>query len=228
VKKKLIWIGVVLVCIFAAILPFLIKVKIDCKSQYGACPDEINAKLSGEAGSGSARQMSLFQAKRNASKILKNDFLVSDFSIQFKIPNILQTQIIVKNPEVAFKNTGNGSMILVDKDGKALSNASDSALPVVTVDDNLPGIGKDISNEDLFALNLTNGVYQMYPIGQSQVQDGSLLVELPGQIRVIFPLGGDAQVLLGSLRLIYSKIQSDGNPNGYSQIDLRFKNPVLR
>jgi hypothetical protein len=55
-----------------------------------------------------------------------------------------------------------------------------------------------------------------------------LLVELPGQIRVIFPLEGDSDILLGGLRLIYSKIKEDGNLAGYSQIDMRYKNPVLR
>jgi hypothetical protein len=68
----------------------------------------------------------------------------------------------------------------------------------------------------------------MYQVGQSSIQDGSLLVELPGQIRVIFPLEGDSEILLGSLRLIYSKVREDGNLAGYSQIDLRFTNPVLR
>jgi hypothetical protein len=171
---------------------------------------------------------SLFLAKKNASKILKNDFLVSDFSTQFKIPNILQTQILIKNPVIAFKDTGTGSMILVDRDGKALSVASGSAMPTVTVIENLAKVGQNIGDNDLFVLGLTLGVSQMYQINESTVQDGGLLVDLPGQIRVIFPLEGDSQVLLGSLRLIYSKIQSDGNPDKYSQIDLRFKNPVLR
>jgi len=45
--------------------------------------------------------------------------------------------------------------------------------------------------------------------------------------RVIFPLEGDTQVLLGSLRLIYSKIQTSGNPEGFRQVDLRFVSPVL-
>ena len=103
-------------------------------------------------------------------------------------------------------------MILVDRNGKALSVASGSALPVVAIAENLPKAGQNIGDSDLFALNLALGVSQMYQINESVVQDGSLLVELPGQFRVLFPLEGDTQVLLGSLRLIYSKIQSDGNP----------------
>ena len=221
-KKIFTIVGIILFSGFVAILPLLVKVKIDCESQYGDCPDEINAKLQ------LLNSKSLYSARKNASKILKNDFLVSDFSLQYKIPNILHAELLVKKPVVAFRDNTSGSTILVDKDGTALSTASDSALPVVTVAGNLPKIGQYIGDSNLFTLNLAAGVYQMYQIGQSQVQDDSLLVELPGQIRVIFPLEGDTQVLLGSLRLIYSKIQSDGNLSKYSQIDLRFKNPVLR
>jgi len=222
VKKIFTIVGIILFCGFVAILPFLIKVKIDCESQYGDCPQQISDKINSFDGK------SLFTARRGVTKILKSDFLVSDFSLQYKIPNILHAELLVKKPIAAFRDSTSGSVILVDKDGIALSTASDSALPVVTVTGNLPKIGQYIEDSNLFALNLATGIYQMYQIGESQVQDDSLLVELPGQIRVIFPLEGDTQVLLGSLRLIYSKIQSDGNLSKYSQIDLRFKNPVLR
>jgi hypothetical protein len=53
-----------------------------------------------------------------------------------------------------------------------------------------------------------------------------LVVDMGTGFRVIFPLEGDEQVLLGSLRLIYSKIQTS-NLNNYKQVDLRFANPVL-
>jgi len=201
---------------------FLVKVKIVCKSQYGACPQQILDKISLFNGK------SLFIAKRGVSKILGSDFLISDFSLQFKIPNILHADVLVKKPVAVFKDSTSGSMILTDKEGEALSVASDSGLPIVTIAGDLPKVGQNIGESKLFALNLAVGVFQMYQIQETLIQNYSLLVELPGQIRVIFPLDGDSRVLLGSLRLIYSKIQADGNPNKYSQIDLRFVNPVLR
>ena len=110
----------------------------------------------------------------------------------------------------------------------AIAIAGSSALPLIIVTGDLPKIGQNIGAENLFAHDLAQGIFQMYQIRNFAIQNGSLLVELPGQIRVILPLDGDTDILLGSLRLIYSKIQADGNPLGYSQIDLRFKNPVLR
>jgi hypothetical protein len=69
----------------------------------------------------------------------------------------------------------------------------------------------------------------MYQIDTGEVQNDTLLVELPGQIRVILPLeDADSQLLLGSLRLIYSTIEGGTNKNLYKEIDMRYKNPVLR
>ena len=134
----------------------------------------------------------------------------------------------MEKPVFALKDAGGSSIVLVDKDGKVLSGTGGTALPVVEISGGLPKEGQNVGTADLFALNLAGGVNQMYQVRESLLQDNTLLVELPGQIRVIFPIEGDVGVLLGSLRLIYSKIQSDGNPNGYTQIDLRFVNPVLR
>jgi hypothetical protein len=222
VKKIITSIGIVIFFGALIISPLFIKVEVGCRSQYGECSDQIKEKLNAFNGK------SLVSARRGVRKTLKADFLVSDFSIQFKLPNTLQVELLVKKPVFSFKDSQTGSLALVDRDGQVLSLATESVLPVVISAENLPGIGEYLNVTGLFALKLAMGVYQMYDVRTSIIQDGSLLVELPGQIRVIFPLEGDSDILLGGLRLIYSKIKEDGNLAGYSQIDMRYKNPVLR
>jgi hypothetical protein len=221
---KKIFTAICLVLAFGLLIaiPVLIKISVECRSQYGACPQQVIDKINRFNGK------SLFTARNGITKVLKNDYQVSDFSLQFKLPATLHTELIVKKAAMAMGNTAGGPLILIDKDGTVISTASESALPVLSVTGDLTKIGENVGSSNLFALNLAQGVFQMYQIRNFSTQDGSLLVELPGQIRVIFPLDGDTAILLGSLRLIYSKIQADGNPLGYSQIDLRFKNPVLR
>ncbi|MFI5241204.1 MAG: hypothetical protein ACHQUA_02090, partial [Microgenomates group bacterium] len=120
------------------------------------------------------------------------------------------------------------SYILVDKEGNILMEAATSSLPILVVNHDLEKTGYKISSEDLFSLNLIGGVFEMYQKNSGEIREGSLVVELPGPINVIFPIGeGDKDLLLGSLRLIYSKIQEEGLTN-YHEIDLRFRNPVLR
>lgn len=221
-KKIFVTICAVLVLVSLIILPFLIRVRVDCKSQYGDCPREVLDRL------GSFNGKSLFFVKNGVRKVLKSEFMISDFSLQFKLPNIVQTELLVKKPIFALKDDKSGNIALVDKDGQVLSEASGTVLPTVGVSGGLPKEGQDVGVTNLFALNIASGVNQMYQVGNSRIINGTLLVELPGQIRVIFPLEGDTQILLGSLRLVYLKIQEDNNPGGYSEIDLRFKNPVLR
>lgn len=221
--KKIFLISTIfLTCVILFTLPFFIKITIVCKSQYGTCPQQVLDKLNSFNGK------SLFSAKKSIRNIFKNEFLISNYSLQYKIPNLLQVNLIVKKAVAAFKNSGSGSIILADGYGLVLSKAADSALPVIIINDNLPEIGQTVNSKYISALKLAGGVYQMYQVRESIIQDESLLVELPGQIRVIFPLDGDNEILLGSLSLIYSKVREGGNLAEYSQIDLRFVNPVLR
>ena len=67
----------------------------------------------------------------------------------------------------------------------------------------------------------------MYQVNVGNIENDSLLVDITPKVRVIFPLEGDYKVLLGGLRLIYTKITTDYS-GIYSQIDMRYKNPVLR
>jgi hypothetical protein len=223
VKNILAISGIGLIIIILVVSPFLIKVRVDCKSQYGDCPPELITKLNTVTGK------RLFFAKNELKKILKSNFLISDFSLQFKLPDMIHADVILKKPMFALKNTSSNQIVLVDKDGMVLEITDNSALPSVETSSPLPKVGQTVDSDTFFALKLENGIFQMYQVNSGEMQNGTLLVELPGQIRVILPLeDADSDLLLGSLRLIYSTIQSGGNKNLYKEIDMRYKNPVLR
>lgn len=220
--KKIIYLSLAtLVIMFFLAWPFFLKVDIKCQSQYGECSQEIIK------GINSYRWHSLASAKAGVSKSLQANFLVSDYSLQFKLPNILAVNILVKKPSFALFDKNANQAALVDSDGEVLSIEPTTTLPVVYVNQNLSKPGKNVGEKNLFALKLIGGVFDMYQIASGEVQNDSLVVDLPGPLRVIFPLEGDSQILLGALKLIYSRTQGD-LVGKFSQIDLRFKNPVLR
>jgi cell division septal protein FtsQ len=228
VKKILTVVVTTLILIALITSPFLmfsllLKVKIVCRSQQGSCPKEL------EVGMRAYESKNLNTARAGIEKLLKESYLISDFSCQFKLPNFLYVNLVVRKPLFALKEDGSESLVLVDKNGKVLSMAKDSVLPVVRVGQKLPSPGQNVGEVNLNALDLAEGVWEMYQVKQSVIEDNTLLVELPSQIRVIFPLeDGNKEVLLGSLRLIYSQITNGDYMGRFSQIDLRFKNPVLR
>lgn len=221
-KKIAVYIITVSIVLIVVCFPFFAKVQIKCQSQYGSCPEEIVSKLNLLNGK------SLFFAKKSASNIIKSTFIVSDYSMQYKIPNTLQLDVLIKKPKFTIKSGISNTYALIDQSGIVLGLSGNSTLPDIVINSDLPKVGTKVDEKTLFALDLAGGVFQMYQVRDSVFADNTLLVELPGQIRVIFPLEGDYKVLLGSLRLIYSKLQSDSNTAKYTQIDLRFKNPVVR
>ncbi len=222
--KKILLPAIFLILLSAILLPrFFIKVRIDCRTQYGGCPEEIASQIIPLEGK------SMFYAGRELNKKLKSSFIVSAFSVQFKLPNVLRVDLIIKKPVFALRNISAGTLVLVDKEGIVLALSEETTLPEVSVKIDLPEPGERVTDTHLLALRLTEGIYKMYQTRTSTIEGDTLLVELPGPIRVIFPLvGADREMLLGSLRLIYSGIQSGEGDVLYSQIDLRYKNPVLR
>jgi hypothetical protein len=201
--------------------PFFIKVGVECESQYGECPADINSGLQ------SLNSKSLFDARRKANSYLKNNFLVSDYSVQYKLPNIMLVNIIAKKPYFAIKDSSSGKIMLIDQKGIVLGESENSGLPMIEVAGSVKKIGEEVDKKYLFALNLISGVNEMYQVRYGMITNDALTVDIPHGLRVIFPLEGDSEILLGGLRLIYAKVTAD-YLGTYSQIDMRYKNPVLK
>ncbi len=221
-KKIILIIVAILVPVSIYLVPSFIKVSISCKTQYGECPSGI------ESGIMNLESRDLRTAKREINKNLKNNILVSDYSTQFKLPSKLEVNIVIKKPSFAVKDVNSGEFFLVERDGLIVSKVTETSLPKVQVSGKAHQVGKGVDSRELFALNIIEGVFTMYQVDSGEVIDGSLVVELPAGLRVIFPLEGDRDVILGSLRLIYSKLETEEFRGKFREIDLRFKNPVLR
>ncbi len=221
--KKYIYLGVLFIgALFIFSYPFFIKIKTSCKTQYGDCPKEIKEITQKSDG------MSLVSARSLLKKEIKKNVLVSDVSLQFKLPNELVVDVIIKKPDFNLHSYSSNRYVLVDREGVVILEGTNSALPLIELDPDLPKVGQNVNQNILFSSKIMLGVNSMYQVKTGRLVDSGLVVELPNTIRVIFPLQGDADILLGSLRLIYTKIESGGVNGGYTEIDLRFKNPVLR
>ena len=222
-KKNILPFVIAIVAVGIALSGFLIRVGIVCECGQVPCPKEVERRLSAYNGK------SLYSAKRGIKKELKSDFLVSTYLVQFKLPAVLKVDMVIKKAVYAVKSAENGSIGLVDAAGTVLEHTDQANLPTVVAAGSLPNPGSRVDDKIYLALKLTGGVYKMYKTGNAVIEGDTLTVELPGPIRVIFPLTGkDSDFLLGSLRLIYTNIKNGEYGNRFSEIDLRYKNPVLR
>lgn len=222
--KKIIYISILIVLVLSLVLSqFLIRVRISCSTQYGECPREITDSLVKTNGK------SIFQAKREIKKTLNSNFLTTKYTVQFKLPNTLKIDLSIRKPKFALKGASPDIFALVDSEGVVLATNSVVNLPTVITQSELPKVGEKVDSIGLTALTLIEGLNKMYQTTTGVVQNDTLLVDLPAQVRVIFPLvDADSELLLGSLRLIYSSVQDAENKTLYNEIDMRYKNPVLR
>lgn len=220
--RKIIYIVLISLVAFVTLAsPFYIKVKTECRTQYGKCPVEIASKFD-------SNKSSLISAKKKANKLLNANLFVVNYRTQFKLPGILLIDIVVKKPIFAIHGRDTAEFALINKEGTVLSTASETGLPTIEGVSASLKVGDNVSPQDLFALKLLQGIHEMYQVRNGVYQDGSLVVELPSQIRVLLPVSGDLDLILGTLHLVYSKIVSEEQSGKYTEIDLRFKNPVIR
>lgn len=226
--------GFILLAVFVSsffIIPKKLIIKgIDCQSQFGPCNANI-LRLINKIENG---EKSLSDIKKELHGTLASNILVSDYSLHFQFPNDIEVNLIERKPKYAVKAKGTDSYALVDKEGYVIYFHDLTGLPVLITTEPPPNVGETISDKTFFALEVLYGMFSSYQVREGVIEDESLVIELSQGPRVIFPLEGEKEILLGSLRLVLSKLNNDGqdskieNVSGASIIDLRFKNPVIK
>ena len=215
--------SIILIIIFIISTPFAVKrlIKIDqveCVSQIGTCSYEFQL--------GNYKQV-----KDQIEKKLSNDVQVNSYLVQYKIPSTIKVEIDVKSPKNAIYSTSTGKYYLISEDGLVLSLTDTNSLPNIKVESLELEIGKEISEREKFAVEILNNLSFLYTINEGQLEKGSLKFVSQEGVNIIFPTEGDVSFLVGSLRLIFSRLNDETEGirmNEIREIDLRYKNPVLR
>ncbi|KKQ95632.1 MAG: hypothetical protein UV74_C0013G0265 [Candidatus Woesebacteria bacterium GW2011_GWB1_43_14] len=195
----------------------VIKIReIECVSQYGLCPSAVNAQLDSYVG------LNIRDAKKRIYEYIGKEGSIKGGKVAYKAPFQLVVYITEKKPGVALFMEGQ-DYIIVDPEGSVIGTSPTTDLPKLSITQT--GYTKDQLE---FASNLYYEFSRLHPIEFSELGDKDMIVKIAGGVKVIFPLEGDIDVLLGSLRLILSQLNNDEREIRIGSIDLRFENPVLR
>lgn len=223
--------GIYILLTFILFFPFLvfpriIKVRmVECYNQYGLCSGDFMAKVNPAVGD------SINDAKKLITEEFKNTKLIDSYSFRFKLPGTLRIDILLKKPKYAifYKNTN--EIVILDNKGTVLENTQKTNLPYIVTSDSTPNIGETVDAKKIFSLELIYDIYYLYQVKEGEIVNESLEVNIPESGKIIFPLDGERDILLGSMKLILSRLNQGGNSpkiGKVKEIDLRYKNPVIR
>jgi hypothetical protein len=206
-----------------------------CESQFGHCDEKILEKIEKQSGS------SLKDAKKNISDMLKNESLVEDFSLYYKIPNKLDVHYLLRKPEYGITFNNSESVALIDKDNYVVAFTKETSLPILESISAPPQVGERIDTQKSFALKLVKDMYEYYQVKKGQELLDGIKFDLEDKKNVIFPKSGDREILIASLTVILTRLNADDSSTrienveglkstcqGGCTIDLRYKNPVIR
>jgi len=219
--------SIILFIIFIFFTPLifqkLVKInKIECFSQYGSCEGVLDNSLSITGNYKDTR--------KNVEQILKQNIKVKSYLIQYKIPGTLKIEINLKKPKFAILNK-DSKYYLIDEDRLILEISNESNLPSLISNDFNKNIGGKVGDVDIFALKIIEKVAWLYSVKTGVLENNELKIILKEGVIVHFPLEGDIDTLVGSLRLIFSRLNDEGEGirmEDIREIDLRFKQPILR
>ena len=224
------FLSIILILFFILFTPTviqkLIKINtISCTSQYDLCPTEINDKIK------NLELKDYRLVKKEVKNILSSSNLVNDYSIQYQIPSKLIIELQLNKPKYAVCDNFKNNCYLISEEGVVLVTSDDTNLPNVTRDNINLKIGETILEKDKFALEIVEKVAWLYSVKTGVIDKEELKITLKEGVLVHFPLEGEVDSLVGGLRLIFSRLNDESQGirmEDIKEIDLRFKNPVLR
>ncbi|MFV1917509.1 MAG: hypothetical protein ACC618_03475 [Patescibacteria group bacterium] len=232
---RLLWIIILLVILGALGLSLffvprrLTIKKISCQSQFGPCSSILYEEVRKNEGTNYRK------AKENISQYLSGSALVEQFIIQIKFPVELRVDLVETKPRFAVRAIDEGKIYIVSREGFVISEETSTNLPHIIVSDIQMAVREKVSDRYMFALNIVYDLFNAYQVQKGEIVENSLEVELTGSgKKLIFPLEGDREVLLGALSLILSRLNSESQEfriegaENIKEVDLRFENPVLR
>ncbi len=168
--------------------------------------------------------------KSELTKNLTNNNLVDFFIVQYNIPSTVKVDVVFKKGSINML-VKSGNYLIIDKNNQVLINNKNDSLPTIINEVREYSINDYLIKDDKFSIELYTKIDTIYKIKEARIYDKYLKLILDtGQV-IYFPTEGDVDVLAGSVRLIFSRLNEGVQGirmEDVREIDLRFKNPILR
>lgn len=200
--------------------------EIECKSQFNRCSSDLVQKID------SVDRASIFETGRNVNNILSGEVSLRRFSIQLKLNGKIQVYIEERVPVYCLKS---GNFIYyADAEGIVIKNVEGNDTECILKEDVKYNLGEMISDSDRNMFLLFHKLKIISEKRNPRFENGNLTVEYKGKVKLIFPIDGDYDLSAGKAYYIVSQFDNikeyiiSNGKSDISEIDLRFKNPVIK
>ncbi len=197
--------------------------RVRCLSQYGVCSRAILDNIE------TIPTDSLLGYKGKLVRKLSENELISSFSITFVFPWNYRVDLVEAKADLVLDTGEGSSLVLLTRTGQKVGETEESVLPKIKLMD-----GVELGDYSIVA-GLIREMSVNQGIMEGVINSEGLIIVMPDGIKLIYPVKGDLDVLLGATSAVLSWLNSEkeqfriGNElEGVREVDFRFNNPVLR
>ena len=201
----------------ASYLMFSKIAKTECRSQYGECSEDVENLIDGIGLGKTYGEM-----RKEITRVLGEESMVLNVRVSRMLPEGVLINVIEKKAEVAIV-VGENEYLLVDREGEELGLVQTTQLPRLYIE-----AEKVDSKEKKMATQMLFELFKKENVNYALINDQGLLIKLPDELNVVFPLQGDIDVLLGRLIMVHSWLKANPQETRITIVDLRYDNAVLR
>jgi cell division septal protein FtsQ len=224
-KKKSVLPFLILTVLLVSVSVLIYRVlkirQVDCYSQFGPCPEEINQGLNHYVGTPLLKPLS--------GDVIKNDLKsfsqIKSASLYRRLPSTLVVALSLRRPIGAIGSNVLGAQVIVDEEGFVFQKIPQSALPTLITQD-LPPVPSQLSAGQLRSLLSLELVANLFDTQVSGILDKeTLTITTPNDLKVIVDIAQPTSNWYTPLQLIIHR--SKINAKMPHKIDLRFTNSVI-
>ena len=197
-----------------------------CVSQFYTCNEGLQNDIN------SIKKGSLINTRGNLIRLLKNEVIVKNFSFQYQLDGKLILHIDEREFKYCITNKQNS--YYADELGTVIKSVSGIGVNCIQNTSSVYKIKDYLNSKDLLSEQIFNRLRSIKTLESGIIDENKFVIEYEDGIKLIFPLEGQSDVLIGKA---YYTISQFGKINEYiigngssgiTEVDFRYNNPIIR
>jgi len=200
--------------------------EIVCISQFYACNESIRNDID------SVSKDSMIKTRGALIGLLRNEAIVKNFSFQYQLDGKLILHVNEREPKYCITNKVNS--YYADELGVVIEIVNGMEVNCIQNINTTYKMKDSLNNNDLLSAQIFYKIRRLSTVESGLIEEKNFVIEYKDRIKLIFPLEGQPDVLIGKAYYTISqfgKINQYITENGFggiTEVDFRYNNPIIR